>query len=139
MAFTGKITAMLYGREVYVRGERWLFDPDGRHVEPPDPKHYELCWCWSGKKFKSCHMLRHQASRAAVSDIVETWRALHPPRRCLAPNAPKGCSGKIVDSHIIQRRGGGLQTIARDGMVYGFKFHPMFFPRWRSCRVRIRS
>ena len=46
---------------------------------------------------------------------------------CLAPGAPTGCSGKVVDCHFIQRRGGGLQAIARDGKVYGFKFHPMFF------------
>jgi len=118
---------MPYGREVYVRGERWLFDPDGRHVEPADPKHYEPCWCWSGKKFKSCHMLRDQAKPAPISDVIDRWHSRLPARRCLAPGAPTGCSGKIVDSHVIQRRGGGLETIARCGMVYGFKFHPMFF------------
>lgn len=94
---------------------------------PPDPKHYEPCWCRSGKKFKSCHMLRHQAARASISDVVDAWRARHPPRRCLAPDAPRTCNGKIVASHVIQRRGGGLQAIARNGLVYGFKFHPMFF------------
>lgn len=118
---------MRCGREVYVRGERWLFDPEGRHVSPQDPKHYEPCWCWSGKKFKSCHMLRHQARRPPISEIVGTWRALHPPRRCLAPDAPQACNGKVVDSHVVQRRGGGLKQIARDGQVHGFKFHPMFF------------
>lgn len=72
-------------------------------------------------------MLRHQAAPPAIRDALDGWQVAQTKPICLAPGAPTGCSGKVVDCHVVQRRGSGLQMIARNGKVYGFKFHPMFF------------
>lgn len=41
---------------------------------------------------------------------------------CLYPRGGKEtCLGDIVNAHTVQRRGGGLTSIARDGHVYGFR------------------
>jgi hypothetical protein len=119
--------AVRFGREIYVRGQRWLFDPDGRFVSPSDPQPDQPCWCWSGKRFDSCHMRRDQASKPTVADALIAWKSALPKSVCLAPHAPVGCVGKIVNSHVIQQEGGGLRNIAGDGKVYGFRRHPTFF------------
>jgi len=118
---------MEFGREVFARGQRWIFDPVGRFVSPPDPGPYDPCWCWSGKKFKFCHMHRDRENRPSVADALNIWKAKPDMRICLGPKAPTECSGKVVDAHMVQRHGGGLSKIAREGKVYGFKRHPMFF------------
>lgn len=118
---------MLFGREVIVRGQRWLFDPSGRLVYPVDPGPYDPCWCFSGRKFRFCHMRRHLEPAPSIHDGIALWESAPELRICLHPDAPIGCSSKIVDAHTVQRRGEGLQGIARAGKVYGVKLHPRFF------------
>lgn len=109
-----------------------MFDDDGHLVSPRDPKHFEPCWCRSGKKFKICHRHREQEAPLSTAERLTYWRSHPRPRLCLAGGAPAGCSAQIANAHFVQRRGGGLSAIARDGKVYGFKLHPMFFLKQRG-------
>jgi hypothetical protein len=117
---------MLVGREFLVCGERWAFDPWGNHVYPPDPEPYDPCWCHSGLKFKFCHRSRDKESPLSTEELIRDWEQSENLSLCFHPGAPVGCSSKIVDAHVVQRNGGGLRAIARDGKVYGFKLHPIF-------------
>jgi len=72
-------------------------------------------------------MRRHLESPPTLHDGVALWESTPELRVCLHPEAPVGCSSKIVDAHAVQRRGEGLQGIARSGKVYGVKLHPRFF------------
>ena len=118
---------MRFGREFIIRGQRWLFDPNGRFVNPPDPGPYDPCWCFSPKKFKFCHAGRHLETPTPEYEDVERWESAPELRACLHPAAPEDCSDTIISAHSVQRRGSGLASIARSGKVYGSKLHPRFF------------
>src|ERR1043165_3041696 len=118
---------MRFGREFIIRGQRWVFDPDGRFVYPPDPGPYDPCWCFSLRKFKFCHIGRHRETPTPEHEGVKRWESAPELRLCLHPNAPAGCSDSIIAAHSVQRKGAGLATIARSGKVYGSKLHPRFF------------
>jgi len=117
---------MLTGQQFEVRGEIWRFDLWGNHVYPPDPGTYDQCWCHSGARFKFCHKFRHKETPQTTEEMLRDWEQANDYSVCLHPDAPNGCSSKIIDAHVVQRSGGGLKSIARAGKVYSFKPHPMF-------------
>ncbi|MBW3565431.1 MAG: SEC-C domain-containing protein [Acidobacteria bacterium] len=120
-------------RMIVINGVEWIFDSNGRFLYPPDPEPSDPCWCESEKKFESCHLNRHLAEPLSDTERAGKWS--EPDLRiCLHPAAPSGCSKKIARAHSVQRRGTGLASIARDGKIYGFKSHPMFFLK-RDRRV----
>ncbi len=70
-------------------------------------KHYEKCWCGSGRKYKKCHRIRGDLSPIPVEQMLDGqneifWRK----RGCMHLMASSSvCQGKIIDSHSIQRKG----------------------------------
>jgi hypothetical protein len=70
-------------------------------------KHYEECWCGSGRKFKKCHRFREQEAKLQLGEVLnEQRRIFWRQRGCMHPYAgPNKCSGTIIDSHTIQRKG----------------------------------
>jgi SEC-C motif-containing protein len=79
----------------------------------------EPCWCGSGKKFKVCHLRREREPPISHQEIIERQRTLLKGSDCLHPDAPKNCSGAVIQSHSISRSG-GLNEIAEDGHVMTF-------------------
>lgn len=76
------------------------------------------CWCGSGKKFKRCHLNRHQEDAPTIQERLHTTKRIYGKRYCLHPNRAE-CGGKIIKAHTIQRNG-SLSKIAVDGHVYTF-------------------
>ncbi len=72
-----------------------------------DRKHFEPCWCGSGKKYKKCHMLREQEKPYSIGKLQNLQRKVFWKKRgCMHPSASPGvCRGKVIDSHTIQRKG----------------------------------
>ncbi len=70
-------------------------------------KHFEPCWCGSGKKYKKCHMLREQEKPYSIGKIQNLQGKIFWKKRgCMHPSAsPEVCRGKVIDSHTIQRKG----------------------------------
>lgn len=70
-------------------------------------KHYEDCWCGSGKKFKKCHRFREQDAPLSLGRALsEQGRIFWRQRGCMYPHAgPDECRGQIIDAHSIQRKG----------------------------------
>lgn len=70
-------------------------------------KHYERCWCGSGRKFKKCHRFREQEHKLAFGQMLqEQGRIFWRQRGCMHPDAGlQHCKGRIIDSHSIQRKG----------------------------------
>src|SRR6266540_3571262 len=104
-----------HGWIVEVFGDDWRFDSAGRLLNQSDPGAYDPCWCRSGKKFRFCHMKRHQESRVTRAEYLAGWEEAADIEMCLAPDAPIGCSATIIRAHTVQRMGGGLRAIARGG------------------------
>src|SRR5947209_3544764 len=112
-----------YGWVVEVFGEDWRFDARGQLLNSSDPDAYDPCWCRSGKKFRFCHMKRHQELPVTRAEFLARWEEAADIEMCLAPDSPTGCSQTIIRAHTIQRMGGGLHAIARRGEVYGLEPH----------------
>ena len=70
-------------------------------------RHFEPCWCGSGRKFKKCHQLREQETPLTLGQTLhEQRRVFWQVRECMHPHASQAiCAGKVVDSHTIQRKG----------------------------------
>jgi hypothetical protein len=70
-------------------------------------RHFEPCWCGSGRKFRKCHQLRAQQKAMPYTQLVHEqekifWRS----RGCMHPQASKlSCGGPTIDAHSIQRKG----------------------------------
>ena len=70
-------------------------------------KHYEICWCGSGLKYKKCHRGRSEEQPYPIGRILKLqtqvfWRK----RSCMHPLASEDtCKGKVIDAHTIQRKG----------------------------------
>ncbi|HVT03494.1 MAG TPA: hypothetical protein VHL58_09005 [Thermoanaerobaculia bacterium] len=116
-----------HGWVIEVKGRDWFFDPLGRVLNRPDPPPYDPCWCESGKKFRFCHLKKQREPRVTQAEYLREWEKASGIEMCLHPKAPAGCSETIASAHSVQRMGGGLRTIARDGEVFGYKLHPYFF------------
>ena len=89
-----------------------------------DRKHYEPCWCGSGKKYKKCHRLREQEKPYTIGQLQNLQRKVFWRRRgCMHPLASsKSCSGKVIDSHTIQRKGPLKRIIDDTGHLMHFEF-----------------
>lgn len=73
------------------------------------------CWCGSTRKFKRCHQNRDQQARVPVWEHMRRLREAFQERHCLHFDAPRGCSGKVIRAHTVQRA--SLARIARAGHV----------------------
>jgi len=86
-------------------------------------KHYEACWCGSGKKYKKCHRKRADENPYTLGKLLKLqgkvfWRK----RGCMHPLAsPETCKGKIIDSHSIQRKGPLSKIVNSSGHVMRFE------------------
>lgn len=94
-----------------------------------DPGAYEPCWCRSGNRFRDCPAQRHRRPRVTRAQFLRDFEESASLETCLHPEAPIGCSAKVIHAHTVQRMGGGLRAIAEKGEVYGFKGHPSFFQK----------
>lgn len=81
----------------------------------------DACWCGSGKKFKKCHLNRHQQPRLSRQDALKASKKATSERICFHPDASKERCTTVVNAHSVQRRAGGLSAIAEKGHVYGYK------------------
>jgi hypothetical protein len=70
-------------------------------------KHYEQCWCGSGRKYKKCHQFRAQEEPISSGQLLaEQRRVFWRKRGCMHPYASDAnCQGSVIDSHTIQRKG----------------------------------
>ena len=86
-------------------------------------KHYELCWCGSGKKYKRCHRMREQESAYTLGQLQDIQRRIFWRQRgCMHPLAsPTTCNGQVIDSHTIQRKGPLEQIVDETGHVMHFE------------------
>lgn len=79
-------------------------------------KHFHPCWCGSGKKYKKCHMLRHQYKPVHPRDIngiIDNY--LKKETQCLKED----CKEKAINSHSIPKRG-SLEAVMDGYHVYHF-------------------
>ena len=82
------------------------------------------CWCGSGKKYKRCHLNRHNQAPLQYWNVAERFRKPFSLKKCLAPAAwLNRCCGRIVRAHTLPKSG-SLQRIARNGHVYSLSFVP---------------
>lgn len=106
-------------------GREFEFEEDDPFVKEALRKRgaNELCWCGSGKKFKKCHRDREQQKRLKLGQLQAMqrkvfWRA----RGCMHPQASSAtCSGKVIDSHTIQRKGPLAEIVDKTNHVYRLK------------------
>ena len=91
-----------------------------------DRKHFEPCWCGSGKKYKKCHRLRGQEVPYKLYQIYnQQQRVFFRKRGCMHPLASSNtCSGKVIDSHTIQRKGPLKRIVDQTGHVMHFDSNP---------------
>lgn len=70
-------------------------------------KHYEPCWCGSGRKYKKCHQIREQEKPYSLGRALrEQKEVFWKNRDCMHPKAsPESCQGYVIDAHSIQRKG----------------------------------
>ncbi|WP_319759553.1 SEC-C domain-containing protein [Maridesulfovibrio sp.] len=76
----------------------------------------EPCWCGSGKKYKKCHLDRDKREKIKPHDANKNFMNKFNRKICMHPDAPKGCSKKIINSHTISKC--HLSTISRNGKIY---------------------
>jgi hypothetical protein len=57
---------------------------------------------------------------AIKAEFAKVWKKAHALRVCCHPDAPKGCSDKVIRAHTVSRAA-GLARIARKGHVYMLK------------------
>ncbi len=88
-----------------------------------DRKHYEPCWCGSGKKYKKCHRLREQEKPYTLGELLKLQRKVFWRNRgCMHPLAsPGSCTGNVIDSHTIQRKGPLERIVDQTGHVMHFE------------------
>ena len=92
------------------------------------PGRNDPCWCGSGVKYKKCHLQRERQQPANPFEAFKKIVAFNRKRLCLHPDAPAGCSKKIIRAHTVQRRT-SLHRIAEDGHVLGLSTEPKILDR----------
>ncbi|MFC3713429.1 hypothetical protein ACFOMD_12655 [Sphingoaurantiacus capsulatus] len=95
--------------------KRSRYDVEDLHPVRTMPP-YEPCWCRSGKKWKFCHKIREAMRPLAFAELTANMQVEAKRGYCSHPDAPRGCSNKLIRSHTVQRSG-GLSAIAEDGHV----------------------
>lgn len=87
-------------------------------------KHYDLCWCGSGKKYKKCHRVREIEKAYTIGKIFDLHHKVFWKKRgCMHPAASKEtCSGIVIDSHTIQRKGPLAKIVDDTGHVMSFEY-----------------
>lgn len=94
-------------------------------------KHFEVCWCGSGRKYKKCHRLREQEAPVSYGQALSGqrnvfWRS----RGCMHPNASnETCQGGVIDSHTIQRKGPLSKITDANNHVFNL------FPSPKGCEL----
>jgi len=79
------------------------------------------CWCVSGKKYKYCHLNRHEDEPIPQWEAENRLREAYSAKYCSCPESMKHeCSGRIVKAHTVSKSS-SLKQIARNGHVYAFK------------------
>ena len=90
-------------------------------------KHFEECWCGSGRKYKKCHRDRTRQSRLPLGQVLHEqaqvfWRN----RGCMHPRASNSvCQGPVIDSHTIQRKGPLEKITSADNHVSHLTYSPL--------------
>ena len=86
-------------------------------------RHFDPCWCGSGKKYKKCHMNREQEKSFTIGKIKRLQRDVFWKKRgCMHPQSSKAaCGGKVIDSHTIQRKGPLSRIVDDSGHVMHFE------------------
>jgi len=86
-------------------------------------KHYEHCWCGSAKKYKKCHLRRKYEQPYELGQLLHLQREIFWRKRgCMHPLASAAtCSGKVIDSHTIQRKGPLEKIVDETGHVMHFE------------------
>lgn len=75
------------------------------------------CWCGSGKKFKKCHLGRHDQPKENLWTAADKNRKAFSQKRCCARDVGLGdCEGGVIKAHTVSR-GPNLTKIAKDGHV----------------------
>lgn len=79
-----------------------------------------LCWCGSGKRYKRCHLNRHEEEPTPKWEAEKCFRDAYSDKYCSCPDSMKHeCSGGIIKAHTVSKSS-SLKQIARNGHVYGF-------------------
>lgn len=94
------------------------------------------CWCGSDLKYKHCHLDREKETPLQPWEVAEKFRAFFSYKYCLHPNVGNECGKKIIKAHTVQKNG-GLNYIAKDGHVYGFKLTTKMFNQEKLLPERI--
>ena len=78
------------------------------------------CWCGTGKKYKKCHLNRHEEKPIPKWEVEKRYRDTFSAKFCSCPDSMKNeCSGKIIRAHTVSKSS-SLKQIAQNGHVYGF-------------------
>lgn len=86
------------------------------HAAHAERKHYEPCWCGSGKKFKKCHRLRSEQTPEHPRKLTQLSKDYFSSKSsCFVPD----CFEDAINSHTIQKRG-PLAAISEKSHVYFF-------------------
>lgn len=81
----------------------------------------EPCWCGSGKKYKKCHLDRHEQPRPKLHELNNALKKRSRKEYCSCPSDLKHkCSGRIINAHTVSKSS-SLKKISVDNHVYGFK------------------
>ncbi|MEK8020963.1 MAG: SEC-C metal-binding domain-containing protein [Candidatus Parabeggiatoa sp.] len=85
----------------------------GRKIGRNDP-----CWCGSGKKYKKCHLNRHEQERAKPWEAIKGLKEAFSSKYCSVPKELKAeCNGKIIKAHTVSKSQ-NLSKIANNNHVY---------------------
>jgi hypothetical protein len=89
-------------------------------------KHYEQCWCGSGRKYRKCHQIRAQEERISLGQLLDEQRRIFWRKRgCMHPHASAStCQGTVIDSHTIQRKGPLEKIISANNHVMHLELYP---------------
>lgn len=98
-----------------------------KHIQLPEPlfpredmRPNEPCWCQSGRKWKRCHKFREKQEPASYYEEEAKIRREFARGYCSHPDAPIGCSDKIIRSHTLQNSG-ALSRISENNHVLSAK------------------
>jgi SEC-C motif len=78
------------------------------------------CWCGSGKKYKKCHLDRHDQPKENPWAALNVNRQAFTKKKCCAFDVGLGsCDGGVIKAHTISS-GPNLSKIAKDGHVFHY-------------------